>query len=132
MLRYAIEWAGGMAVDALVRHLERRLHRGLRWMRGADLASWELHEDGRALGLPSDGPARLLLFVHGTFSSTVGSFGALAATGAGSDLLARARRAYDAVVGFDHATLSETPLANARDLMERLRTVGATPRRSTR
>ena len=57
--------------------------------------------------------------MHGTFSSTAGSFGALAATPDGRVLLKQARERYDAVIGFDHSTLAETPDENAIDLVER-------------
>ena len=55
-----------------------------------------------------DEPLRIMLWVHGTFSSTAGAFGALTATSEGKALLAQARERYHAVIGFDHPTLSET------------------------
>ena len=57
-----------------------------------------------------------MLLVHGTFSSTRGSFGALAATPWGRSFVADALDAYDVVLGYDHVTLSEDPLDNAEEL----------------
>ena len=74
------------------------------------------------LELPTDRPVRLLLFVHGTFSSTVGAFGALGIDQNGQGFLRTAISSYDAVIGFDHKTLSLDPRENAEDLLARLRT----------
>ncbi len=100
--------------------LERNVRRGLVVMDSNEPQKWRLVENISAMELPNDRPARLLLFVHGTFSSTFGSFGGLWATPWGRAFLDAARANYDAVIGFDHATLSEDPLANANDLMQRL------------
>jgi hypothetical protein len=62
------------------------------------------------------GAQRVLLFVHGTFSSTRGSFGDLLTHAPGRALLAAARARYDLVLGFEHATLSVSPRQNAEDL----------------
>ena len=43
----------------------------------ADVSSWKRFETLDELHLPTDRPVRVLLFIHGTFSSTVGGFGAL-------------------------------------------------------
>lgn len=71
--------------------------------------------------LPQGRAPRVLLFVHGTFSSTVGGFGALSSLPAGVDLLARADSSYDIVLGFDHKTLGVDPGANAAELLGFLR-----------
>ena len=65
---------------------------------------------------------RVLLFIHGTFSSTAGAFAGLAVQQDGKDFLAAAARAYDAIIGYDHRTLSADPLQNATDLLQRLNT----------
>ena len=44
-------------------------------MTDTDPALWALIADPAALLLPKDRPARVLLFVHGTFSSTIGGYG---------------------------------------------------------
>jgi len=59
---------------------------------------------------------RTLLLVHGTFSNSdmyIKEFGAIAAQ---NDLLARAQKKYDAILAFDHPTLSVSPWINALDL----------------
>ena len=59
---------------------------------------------------------RVLLLVHGTFSRT-----ASPVEGFGPEFLRWARTQYRAVLGFDHWTLSKTPLENAEMLVEQLR-----------
>jgi pimeloyl-ACP methyl ester carboxylesterase len=60
----------------------------------------------------------LLIFLHGTFSSTLGSFGELfkAPGPAGALQAGYPGRIY----GFEHRTLTESPIANALALVERL------------
>lgn len=65
-------------------------------------------EAWRAL-LPPGKQHRVLLFVHGFGSST-------ARSGAGA-LLPTLAGQYDAVLGYDHPTLTHTPLENALDLL---------------
>lgn len=66
----------------------------------------------------ADDKGPLLLFVHGTFSSTFGSFGELfKAPGPAATLQA----SYPGrIYGFEHRTLTESPVANALDLVGRL------------
>ncbi len=64
----------------------------------------------------AEGP--LLVFIHGTGSHTVGSFGDLAHAGAD---WARLRASYgDRIFGFEHRTFSESPIENALQLAEAL------------
>jgi pimeloyl-ACP methyl ester carboxylesterase len=78
---------------------------------------------------PADGikvAGRVLLFVHGTFSKSEMYLEELAATAEGSALLAKAQKKYDAVLAFDHPTLSVSPWINALDLEAALANVTAT------
>ena len=106
----------GQVVD----QLEQKVRTGLVHLKGEQLSQWQPFETLDELHLPTDRPARILLFVHGTFSSTVGGFGALALGVAGEVFLANAVHTYDAVIGYDHKTLSLDPRQNATDLLERL------------
>lgn len=106
----------GRVVDTL----ERDVGTGLVHVRGSSLDAWTPFETLDELHLPTDRPARILLLVHGTFSSTVGGFGALALSVAGSVFLENALHTYDAVIGYDHRTLSLDPRQNAADLLDRL------------
>jgi pimeloyl-ACP methyl ester carboxylesterase len=63
---------------------------------------------------------RLLLLVHGTFSKGEMFFEELAATPEGQSFLAAAEQKYDAVLTFDHPTLSMSPWLNALDLSRAL------------
>ena len=66
-----------------------------------------------------------LLFLHGTLSSTWGSFGELWSKPRETQLTAL-RTAYgDRIIAFEHTTLTESPVQNARDLAVLL------PRRAT-
>lgn len=60
--------------------------------------------------------ARALILIHGTFSKS-----ASPVDGLGPDFIAWAREHYDAVLGFDHWTLSKTPDENAKLLLDELR-----------
>jgi hypothetical protein len=74
-------------------------------------------EDGRLAPAPpqllAPPPARNLLLLHGTFSSTASAFSALAR---GAFFEALVPLYGDRVVGFDHRTLSRAPAENARML----------------
>lgn len=61
--------------------------------------------------LPQNRPAKILLLVHGTFSSTAGGFGHLLLSDCGRDFLKRAHATYDAILAFDHKTLELEPHA---------------------
>lgn len=110
--------------------LEAFVQPGLVHVTGADLAAWQRVDSLADVGLSPDRNNRVLLLVHGTFDSTAGAFGALTATDAGRAFLDGALGSYDAVVGFDHPTLSVDPLENAQDLAGRL-TAFATRRQVT-
>ena len=116
VLSYAVPGLG----RAAIRVLERAIQPALVRITGDDLGQWQRVDRLDELGLDPARTTRLLLFVHGTFDSTAGAFGGLTVTDEGRSFLSGALDAYDAVVGFDHRTLSEDPLANARDLAARL------------
>ncbi len=109
-------------LEKAIDQMEEHVQPGLVHLTGTDVESWHRFDDLAELALPTDRPVRLLLLVHGTFSSTIGGFGALAVHPEGRDFLGAALTAYDAVIGFDHRTLSLDPRENAADLLERLRT----------
>ncbi|MBA3322042.1 MAG: hypothetical protein H0T45_11440, partial [Pyrinomonadaceae bacterium] len=76
----------------------------------------------KAVGeLAADGGA-YLIFIHGTASTTVGSFGQFA----GTDEWKKLREQYgERILGFQHRTMSHSPIENALDLA-RLLPAGAT------
>ena len=116
VLKFIVKWGTGK----LMTYLERNIQKGLVNMSSPDPSHWSPVGNLDELGFPSDRPARILLFLHGTFSSTLGSYGALGGTKAGRELLKHARNSYDAIIGFDHPTLSLTPEENARELLDAL------------
>ena len=120
---FIFKFAARVAVGQTMKFLERRVRRGLVCLTGLDPAAWSLLPDPAALALPAHRPARILLFIHGTFSSTVSAYGTLPATPWGRALLEAAYATYDVVLGFDHATLSEDPLENATELLALLQTI---------
>lgn len=65
--------------------------------------------------IPRKGGAKILLFIHGTFSRGDVFFEHFLSTTHGKSLLERAA-GYDAVYAFDHPTLSVSPVLNAVDL----------------
>lgn len=114
------------AAEALSEYLERNIREGpvvyskddsgkIVWGPAADYSSvWEA--DAAAT-------RRLLLLIHGTFSSTDGSYGGLGNTEAGVSFLQNALEQYDGVVAYDHKTLTKRVGQNAEDVLQALRTL---------
>jgi hypothetical protein len=118
---YVLKFVSGIVPGAVMSFLERDNRPGLVLMTGNDVTSWPLVDNLTQVTLPDTRPAKILLFVHGTFSTTVGSYGVLTSTAQGQELLGAARDSYDAIISFDHPTLSRDPLENATDLLARLK-----------
>ncbi|MCA8960184.1 MAG: hypothetical protein KDC38_06705, partial [Planctomycetes bacterium] len=77
----------------------------------------KVRRDGKLVPWTSSGdPSRLLLIIHGTFSSCSSVIGEMRATADGQAFLAQAHRHYDEIVAFDHPTLAVPPFLNARAL----------------
>jgi hypothetical protein len=115
---FAEKFAAVAAAKALD-YLEKNTREGAVEIRGPEARDWIDVDDLSALELPEGRRPRILLMIHGTFSSTRGSFGGLC-DGTGQDFLTRALAAYDAIVGYDHRSLSRLPRDNAgmiRDLL---------------
>ncbi|MFZ1286407.1 MAG: hypothetical protein WAR57_05140, partial [Candidatus Phosphoribacter sp.] len=117
VMKFAAPWLVGQAIS----FLERDVEPGLIHLTAPDPSAWTPVATLDAIALPTDRPARVLLFIHGTFSSTTHAFGVLGCTDDGRALLGDLIAAYDAVIGFDHPTLSVDPLTNATDLLQRVR-----------
>lgn len=115
-----LKFTAPIAIGQTMKYLERNLSKGIVNIDSLDPQAWQSVENLSALELPRDRPARILLFIHGTFTNTVGNFSIFTATPWGQKFLQGAFASYDAVIGFDHATLSEDPLENAIDLLNRL------------
>ncbi|MEW6401130.1 MAG: hypothetical protein AB1649_04980, partial [Chloroflexota bacterium] len=76
----------------------------------------ELKADKEAKDLQIDVDKPILLFLHGTFSSTAGSFSTFP-----KEIWPILRQRYgDQIFGYDHRTLSESPIQNALDLVQKL------------
>lgn len=104
-----LRYLASEVIDLAVEKIEGHLEEGPRYW-DKQRASWETGQPEIAAG------AKVLLMVHGTFSSTEGSFGGLAATEQGRTFMQHAEREYDAIIGFDHKTLGKTPMENAADM----------------
>ncbi|WP_423205681.1 CHAT domain-containing protein [Pseudomonas kribbensis] len=102
-------------VDAIVSRIESSNPAGLVLLSGMDPAAWVPHGDKLPV-TGKQGTLQVLLLVHGTFSSTSGSFGALGSFTDGIEFLTEAYDKYDAVIGFDHKTLVEDVETNAKAL----------------
>ncbi|MDN5795093.1 MAG: CHAT domain-containing protein [Intrasporangium sp.] len=113
-------FAAPFLVDKAIDLMEKAVRPGLLHLTSPDITDWRRVDTLDELHLPTDRPLRVLLFVHGTFSSTAGGFGALTVTDSGRAFLTRAIDTYDAVLGFEHVTLSVDPRQNAKDLLRRL------------
>lgn len=119
VLKFVVARAVGKAVSVLEQHVRT----GLVLIDDLDPAKWLALDAGWRPKLPKNRPARVLLFVHGTFSSTVGGFSALGLHPWGQEMLSSALDSYDVVLGYDHKTLSVDPTENAADLIADLRDV---------
>jgi hypothetical protein len=91
---------------------------GLVSLQSDDVETW-VAGPVTALATPAGEAARVLLLLHGTFSSTKG-FRQLTETPDGRAFLANARSLYQAVLGFDHKTLGEDAPTNAAALVQAL------------
>lgn len=120
VVAYVFRFVATPVLGGIVRVLENGVREDLVHLPAPEPERWQFVADAPPLRLPTDRPARVLLLVHGTFSSTVGSFGALAGQADGRSFLAAALRHYDVVLGYDHRTLSLLPSENAQDLARRL------------
>ena len=128
------EWAGDQAEDAAI----DRAALGLSWL-GAKALMWAIEEklqrpagllyrwqgDGEltaadaASGPPADETRPLLVFIHGSGSSTLGGFGDLQRSDRG--LWSVLEKAFPGgIYGFEHRTLSEGPIDNALQLLRAL------------
>ena len=118
---FILKFAARKVVGALSKRLEKGVKPGPVIITShEDNNGWHHKDDFLSVTLPKDRPARILLLIHGTFSSTLGSYGALTAQPAGQRFLGLAFDHYDAVLGYDHYTLAETPAQNAEALFEDL------------
>ena len=114
---YILKFAAEHTVEAARDWLEKDTSQGIVHFGGVSTDDWKIIPDLTALKLPSDRKPKVLLFVHGTFSSSVGAFGQFSGTPWGNELLRSALNDYDAVIGFNHLTLKEDPLENAEKLL---------------
>jgi hypothetical protein len=120
------KFVGRWTASTLAMRLEASIVPTLLIMRGVDPAGWR----AAALPAPASGKLKVLLFVHGTFSSTRGSFAHLLTHEAGRSFFAAAAAIYDVVLGFDHRTLTEDAMTNAKQLLAALQDFGIPPNTS--
>ncbi|WP_411884394.1 CHAT domain-containing protein [Polaromonas sp. YR568] len=124
VLVYVFRFLAPPVVRGVASLLERDVKQGLVHITSPDPRTWVTLADDEPVAVPSGRAARVLMLVHGTFSSTVGSFGALGGTPQGCAFLEAALHKYDLVIGWDHPTLGQSPLDNAIALAARLERVG--------
>ncbi len=112
-----VKYLGAKLVKGVAKWLERHVAPGLVRVRSLQPEQWIATRQD-ALPLPADRPARILFLVHGTFSSTAGTFAGMAGVEQAPRFLQSAMQRYDHVIGWDHATLTETPLENATAILD--------------
>lgn len=105
------------ATKALIRMIENNLEPGpglYKW----DDATGKTGTPAQAVNLSDfDADKRILVFIHGTASSTRGSFGAFLSTEAQPQWQELQRRFDNNIYAFEHRTLSESPIDNAIKLL---------------
>lgn len=108
----------GQTAHAIAAHIERKLDPGPGLYRfvGPDRLGERVSADDLAGAAPS------LVFIHGTASTSTGSFGGLADADTGVSPAWRAlqQRYGDRIFAFEHETLTRSPLDNAVDLLDAL------------
>jgi len=105
-------------IDAAVAWIEGDMATGPVVITDADPATWRVGPLGPAaekLAQVGGRPACVLLLVHGTFSTTLGSFGAFH-----DDFVLSALASYDLIISYDHRTLAEEPADNAGQILQML------------
>ncbi len=108
-------WLGAKALMwAIESRLERPAGRLYRWQ-----GEGELTGGSEDTGPPADEARPMLVFLHGTGSSTLGSFGGLRRGDIA--LWSVLEKAFPGgIYGFEHRTLSESPIDNALQLLKAL------------
>ncbi|MFB6449790.1 DUF7379 domain-containing protein [Bradyrhizobium tunisiense] len=120
---YVLKFVARRAIDAATDYIDGDREEGLVTIAGLDPAAWTPAGSARPR-LPQDRPLKILLMVHGTFSSTASGFAQLVGSDSGRAFLSGAYEHYDAVLGFDHKTLTATPEENAAALLAALQALG--------
>jgi len=129
---FVLKFVAGKIVDFAMDKLEAKDGLGTVIIKDAksdeaDPRKWKPAEKPRPVSVPPTGEKapEVLLFVHGTFSNTRGSFGNLSVRGnkTGREFLKAMRKRYDVVLGYDHRTLADTPRQNAEELFTMLQGV---------
>ena len=117
---FVLKYAAHVIVHEGLEYLESGARETLLVIDSLDPTAWGSVDDGVPIRFPQGRPARVLLLVHGTFSSTVGSYGGLASTPWGEQFIEAVKANYDIVLGFDHFTLKRDPAQNAQTLVSSL------------
>lgn len=120
---YVLKFVARTAIDAATDYIEGDREEGIVTMAGLDPSAWAPARPLRP-PLPQGRPLKILLMVHGTFSSTASGFAQLAGSASGQAFLSEAYEQYDAVLGFDHKTLTATPGENAIAFVAALQALG--------
>jgi hypothetical protein len=120
---YVLKFVVRTAIDAATDYIEGDKEEGIVTMAVPDPATWTPGRSARPQ-LPQDRPLNILLMVHGTFSSTASGFAQLAGSDSGQAFLSKVHEHYDAVLGFDHKTLTAGPRENAAALFAALQALG--------
>ncbi|AIL61232.1 DUF7379 domain-containing protein [Pseudomonas alkylphenolica] len=111
----AVNWAAQKGATALMKAIENQLAgpSGLyRWNGGA-LSPQDMISSNTIL----DADKPMLLFIHGTGSHTLGSFGELPSTAAWKDLQLKFGKQ---IAAFEHRTFSQSPIDNALEIVTQL------------
>ena len=117
---YILKFISRAAITSVMRYLEQDTkERLVKLVKGS--TEWQPVENFKRLGLDSISEPKILLFIHGTFSTTTGAFGMFNELPWGQKFMDAALSHYDAVIGYDHRSLGKDPFRNAQDLLELLK-----------
>ena len=114
---YVLKFAVGLGLEKIAAGIDGQGPFGLFTLSGKDPAEWTADKPL----LPFSGPKkRVLLLIHGTFSTTQGSFGDVTNVAVAPLFLQHWTNSYDHVISFEHKTLGESVEKNACDLSDAL------------
>lgn len=112
-LRAFVYAVAKLALNEVIEHIDTHVSEGLVRVQGVALSEWVECDEPESTVAHLDRAPRILVLLHGAFGSTRASFGAFAGVG---KILRRMQASYDLILGFDHRTLSRSPVDNARAL----------------
>ncbi len=118
---YVFRFVAIKIIDKKVKKIDGNGPFGLFEIKGDNPENWMPSVSDTNINL-SGKKKRVLLMVHGTFSTTRNSFGVMAKKNS-SKFYDKLHEKYDVVLGFDHKTLAESAVENSQNIFKALKKI---------